>query len=495
MCERLSVVAFCLPKFLALLLFVASPAIAQAQVNQAESESNAPTPLATPASAASPASVVTQTASPAPAVSTPVPQVSSAVPQSSSQSSEAESLTQRSMLNAPHEDDTSAAAVDEPSDAGCGDAIDASYSFGQGVNFKSCDGNYLMHVWSRSQLRYSLNRVDQPGSNVSQVMEVRRASLFFAGNAFGEHNKYFLQLVFAPRDVGLTGPAQTSSPIFDMFFTFDYLRDFSLRVGQYKPFFSRQFIAAWGDLQFVDRSIAQNEFHLDRDIGFDVFSTDVGGLDLFRYYAGAYVGQGRNSVAPRDVHFSPVVRFEVLPFGTFDDYKEGDLSRNTTPKLSLGVAYAYLMGVSKANGVYGPTPLDMGTTNFHELTGDLMFKLMGFSLTGEVYYRRGTRTSGGAVDSMGMTIATEAARNGTGYFVQGGYLLPGIPLEFSARGGQVFAINNSSMLDSGEVGGALSYYAQGHPFKIQADYFRSYVGPQTLSSGSDQVRLQLQMQM
>lgn len=369
-----------------------------------------------------------------------------------------------------------------------------AFNPGQGVTFESCDGDYELHMWPRVQLRYTYNGSSARDGGAEQVFEVRRAGLFFAGHAFGEHNKYFLQFVFAPRDVGLG--ASPASPLFDVFLTFDYLRDLSLRVGQYKPFYSRQFIDAWGDLQFVDRSIVQNEFHLERDLGLDLFSSDLGGLGLFRYYAGVYLGQGRNSVAPRSPHFSPVVRLEVLPFGTFADYREGDLDRSSQPRLSIGVAYAYLSGVSRTQGVHGDVPADGGTSNLHSAMADFMFKWHGASLTGEGFFRRGVRERGDAVDDGGVRLPTEAARNGAGYFLQAGYLLPAVPVEIAVRGGQVIAPGvRTSLAEAGELGGALSYYFSGHPFKLQLDYFRTARGAQTLAQGTDQVRAQLQMQM
>jgi hypothetical protein len=160
------------------------------------------------------------------------------------------------------------------------------YTPGLGVRIASADGRYALQTWLRAQLRDTFIHDPTATPDLSNGLELRRASLFFAGNVFGPHNKYFMQLVFAPRDLGMQGGQVTQSPLFDLFFTFDYLRDLSLRVGQYKPFFSRQFIAAWADLQFVDRSIIQQEFLLERDVGFDLFSNDLGGLDLFRYSLG-----------------------------------------------------------------------------------------------------------------------------------------------------------------------------------------------------------------
>ena len=368
-----------------------------------------------------------------------------------------------------------------------------NFSPGQGVEFMTCDGDHAMHLWSRAQLRYTLTHNEQPGRDYQQTAEVRRAALFLAGHAFNPHNKYFVQLAFSARDLGLDSGPVSNSPIFDMFLTFDYARDASLRLGQYKPFFSRQFIAGWGDLQFIDRSTVQNEFHVERDIGFDLFSNDLGGLGLFRYTVGLYANQGRNVPNGRALHALPVARLEFSPFGQLKDYRESDLERSASPLLSIGIAYAYLAGSTQQRGVYGGAFADGGSADYHSAEADLMFKWRGLSLTAEAFHRDGNRYR--AIEHSDAAEALQPARNGDGFFVQGGFVLPTMPVEFSARGGRIWAARDSSMAGLGELGGAISYYAQAHAFKVQLDYFRLWQEPQTLDSSSDQLRMQVQLQM
>lgn len=99
----------------------------------------------------------------------------------------------------------------------------------------------------------------------------------------------------------------------------------------------------------------------------------------------------------------------------------------------MGVAYAYLQNARRNAGILGEVPADEGTTNFHNVTADVMFKLAGFSLLSEFYYREGTRNPGTARDSSGQPIPLEPARDGMGFFAQVGYLLPRTALEVGAR--------------------------------------------------------------
>lgn len=363
---------------------------------------------------------------------------------------------------------------------------------GQGVRIATGNGRFSFQTWLRTQLRDTFVHTPGTPDDLHHTLELKRLSLFFAGNVFGPHNKYFVQLVFDPRDLGLTGGQVTQSPIFDVILTFDYLRDLSIRVGQYKPFFSRQFIGGWGDLQFVDRASMQGEFLLDRDLGFDLFSNDLGGLDKLRYSVGVYAGQGRNNIQARDFHMTYLARFEVLPLGGFDEYVESDLERRAQPKLALGAAYAFQDDARLDRGVSGAVPADGGTTDMHSVVGDMMFKWRGFSANGEVFWRYGQRTGGDEVDDLGEPIPVVAPRNGLGWFAQGGYLLPMVPVEFAVRGGQLLPLGTTSMPATEELGGGLSWYLRGHALKLQADYFHTWIGA-GIADGSNMVRLQLQV--
>ena len=70
------------------------------------------------------------------------------------------------------------------------------------------------------------------------------------------------------------------------------------------------------------------EFTLDRDLGLDIRSKDLFGLDKLRYYAGVYIGEGRNTsnktIGAGDQGLLYIGRVEIMPLGSFDDYSEAD---------------------------------------------------------------------------------------------------------------------------------------------------------------------------
>ena len=185
-------------------------------------------------------------------------------------------------------------------------------------------------------------------------------------------------------------------------------------------------------------------------------------------------------------------RLELLPFGNFDDYVEGNCERQSEPRLSLGVGYAFADNAPRIRGILGSTPTDGGTSDYHVVTADAVFMMGGFSFHTESILRTGRRNPGDLVDESGQAMPVEGARNGIGWFAQAGYLLPNVDLEISARYGLLRAIGaDSSMPQRNELGAGIGYYILGHGTKVQLDAFRLW--DESMTQGGDtRVRLSFQ---
>jgi len=362
---------------------------------------------------------------------------------------------------------------------------------GKGLAVESNDGQFELITRVRVQMLATGQK--EEGSDEELGLMLRRARLQFIGKAFGEHNKFKAELAFSPRDLRFTTLDATvvprESPLLTWYLEFDHIRDLTVRVGQYKIPFSRQRVISSGNQELVDRSIANGEFNLDRDIGVDIRSKDLFGLGMLRYYAGIYNGEGRSVFANGDKNLMYLARFEFLPLGLFKDYSEGDLERLEKPGLSIGAAFAYAKDAG-GNRVNRGAPADGGTTDQRTAVLDATFKYQGLSLSSEFFWRAGDRNPGGAVDDLGMLIPEEAPRDGTGWFAQAGYLFPTLPLQFAGRYGEVRGSGTSSLSTQHEGGAAVSYYFAGHPLKIQGDLFRLWASD--FSDGTTRGRVQLQ---
>jgi hypothetical protein len=389
-------------------------------------------------------------------------------------------------------------------------AVDQSrYKIGKGFSVASKDGRFSLNVRGRIQLRYDFENPNTAGDDPTHSLQIRRARIALQGNVFSPYVKYYFQFGFSPRDMSNDLPSDPTSirrnPLRDARIEIDRLRDFTLWMGQMKVPFSRQRVVSSSSLNMVDRSSVSAQFNLDRDIGLQVLSKDLGGLGgKLGYNVGVFMGEGRNAFNTTDFGLLYVARVEVKPFGKFEDYSEGDVTRSETPGLSIGAAYAFQDRAHPARGVTGDAPADGGTTDFHHATADIMFKYRGVSLHTAAHLRRGfNRVNGGALDEMGNPIPTAPALQGVAWFAQLGYLVPKIPLELVGRYGMIrkveFGGDPTGQVDADEVGLGANWYFVGHDLKLQLDYFRGWdesmgaTYAEQAKHGTDRVRVQFQI--
>jgi phosphate-selective porin OprO/OprP len=369
------------------------------------------------------------------------------------------------------------------------------YEPGKGVSFRSDDDRFLARMKVRGQILQTT--VGSPGVDPTLALEIRRARFAVTGHLLGPHFKYKLELAFSPRDEGLTGslpPLLSASgtntsrpPLLDWYVDLTWLRDLNVRAGQYKIGFSRQRVLSSGSMQLVDRSVANGEFNLDRDVGVDVRSKDLFGLGLLRYVLGVSIGEGHSAFRFPDAGVMVLGRVELHPLGFFDDAFVSDLERLSDPKLALSVAWAHLGDGKGDRGVLGRRPADGNTTDFHVGSADLLVKWAGASLLLEGFLRDGRRNG---TPAPGETLA--AARDGLGWMAQGGALLPGVDVELVGRYSEVRPLGEASALSRAhELVAGVNWFLDGHRVKLQADYTRAW-GEAGLGEGSDRVRVQLE---
>ncbi|MCX4246225.1 porin [Paraliomyxa miuraensis] len=367
---------------------------------------------------------------------------------------------------------------------------------GSGIRWTAADDRFSLGLGLFAQLLHTIEH-DVADEQTTQAFEFRRARLRLDGHVFGPHNRFFVQLAFSPRDLQFQDGRPTKTPIFDWFVEFDHIPDVVLRVGQFRVPFSRQRRISIAHIMMADRALANFEFNLDRDVGMSVRSPDLMGWGRLRYELGVFIGEGRDAFAPGGPGMLTVGRVEVLPLGTFSDYDETDRDRSRRPRLSLGGAYAFLAEAKGNRGILGPPPTDGGTTDTHNVTADAMLKVAGMTVLGEVYWRRGRREYGDAfVDDpvLGSVLAPrEAPRDGWGWFLQAGWLVPRIPLELGTRYGFVRpSRRGSSLPPRDEVSASVGWYFHGPALKLVADYTRGWPPGSLPEGGVHQARVQLQ---
>jgi len=346
---------------------------------------------------------------------------------------------------------------------------------------------FTVALRARMQLQHAL---DAPAEgDLEQTLMVRRMRLVLSGKAASEHVQYYLQLGFSNRDMLAEGDSRRT-PLRDVRIDLDHWRDLNVRIGETKVPFSRERLTSSGNLQMVDRSALNEEFNLDRDIGVQLRSTDLGGLGLFGYAAGVFLGEGRGAYQPSGLDMLYAARFEASPLGRFEHEAMVDFAR-TRPRFAVGVAYAYLAAGKRTRGLLGELPADGGSTDSHHATADLVIKGFGFSSLFAFNLRHGTRNPGDAVDAMGGPVPVEPPRNGWGVLAQAGYLFSGMRHELSVRYTRIWGQGDETALpDREEAAVGFSWYFRQHDFKLQADYA---VTSDELAGSGQRARLQMQL--
>ena len=378
------------------------------------------------------------------------------------------------------------------------DRGDIKFRPGKGVEINSADEKFQLRIRVRVQMLYTYahdenlgtNEGDEPEANL-QDFRLRRARFVFQGYAFGKHNQYKLEI----------DPLRKDNVVLDYYLDFTKNRDIEVRVGQYKISSNRTRVISSGNLQMVDRSIVNAEFSLDRDMSIDIRSRDFLGKNKMRYVFGISTGNGLNNPQFTDFSMVYLARLEYLPLGIFRDMSEVDFAR-TKPRLAIGATYSFFQGANRVRGMVGDDFADGGTANYHFAYVDAIFKARGFSAITEFSFREGYRKTigdntvppGCDLADPGCSLADETApRNGLGWMLQAGYLIPNTRFEFAARGALIKANSKrgaTSLTDRYGTTFSVSYYFARHPFKIQADV--SQLWEDTFGEGSTVFRLQLQ---
>ena len=371
-------------------------------------------------------------------------------------------------------------------------------SFGKGIlNIQGKDSTWSMHMAARFQM-LSTSEWNAQGDKLTDPTQdflVRRARLKFDGFAYTPKLTYKIELGLSNRDMSGSSVYTSNSPnyILDAVVMWNFYQNFELWAGQTKLPGNVERVVSSGNLQFVDRSMLNSEFNIDRDTGLQLrHYFTVGKSFLIREKIAVSQGEGRNVTTGNLGGHQYTGRIELLPFGEFKsdgEYSGGDLKREVTPKFMLASTYNVNNNAVKTRGSQGSYMVnDIGfhETNVNTLFVDAVFKYNGFSFMGE-YAKRDAKDPI-ALDSDGITATGAVVSVGDAYNVQAGYLFKS-NYEVAAR-------YTSLELDKNITGKnpenqftlGLSRYIVGHKLKLQTDV--SYLSK---DGGTDQVMWRLQM--
>ena len=254
------------------------------------------------------------------------------------------------------------------------------YSYGKGLGLTSPDSIFQLNIRFRMQNRATFNHFEDGEESIDA--QVRRLRLRFDGYVGSPDFMYSIQLSFAPEDVGELEEGKNINIIRDAVIVYKPTDHWDFSFGQTKLPGNRQRLNSSGALQLTDRSINNSRFNIDRDFGIQVHNTNEFEDKLSYNFRGAVsLGDGRNWPDNEDTGIALTGKAEIYPFGAFKKtgaYFEGDLMRETKPKLMLSGAFHQNNQAKRERGQTGNELFEQRT--MRSTFADMIFKYDGWSL-------------------------------------------------------------------------------------------------------------------
>ena len=336
--------------------------------------------------------------------------------------------------------------------------------FGKGITVVAQDSSFSLRYGGRIQSLF-VGVQDTETNTFASKFLIRRARLKFDGFAFTPRLTYKVELGLSNSDMSgasIAETGKTANLILDAVVKYDFYRNWSVWVGQTKLPGNLERIISSGSLQFVDRSLVNSRYNIDRDAGIQLHYNGK----KFRWISSISSGEGRNITVDNIGGYDYTHRLEWLPAGAFASKGElsgADLKREQSPKLMIGIAYDLNDRASRERGQLGSFLSEQRTLTTWFF--DAHFKYRGFSAMAEYVDKE---ASGGSVirDDDGNYV--ESFYVGTGCNTQIGYVFKN-NFEVAARYSHVAPRIETQEQEAEQYTFGLSRYFVGHALKVQSD--------------------------
>ncbi|GJM34723.1 MAG: hypothetical protein DHS20C18_37240 [Saprospiraceae bacterium] len=335
---------------------------------------------------------------------------------------------------------------------------------------------------------------DEASDQTMSQFLVRRFRLKFGGFVFTPDLEYKVELGLSNRDISVDkedgNTRDAARIIFDAVLKWKFAKNWALWVGQTKLPGNRERVISSGSLQFVDRSLLNSAYNIDRDAGLQLRGKfDLGNTIIAPSFSISQ-GEGRNITSTNAGGYDYTAHVDFLPLGEFSnkgDFISADLEREQSPKLAIGLTYDYNDGAVRQGGQLGNFVQDsLGNYVENSLSTffiDLMFKYQGFSLLSEY----ANKSAAHQIEDISKGFLT-----GTGFTAQVGYLFNN-NLEIALRYTNLRREDDlSAISDEDQYTLGVSKYIVDHNLKVQGDITRSTFPD--ISDGAYQFRMQVEMQ-
>ena len=366
-----------------------------------------------------------------------------------------------------------------------------SVRYKDGFDIQTRDGKFEMLIQNRLQFRYSYPQESDRFTNAlpavfddkdTSSFRVRRARIKVGGHGFVPWLKYYVEYDWV------------SNTLLDYRLDIAKFKWATLRVGQWKIDYNRERVDSSGAQQFVERSIVNAPFTLDRQVG-----ARLGGHlfeDTYAYLVyniGVFTGVGINQTHNDDKNMLYMGRIQWNFLGRDVPFSQSDPGYTPLPIGSIAFAGAHNITdriafpeTSRANDFLGVAVVD-GRFEVNQGVQEFAFKWNWLSIQEELHVKK--------------VIDWSRSSDGTSYgaYAQVGYFPHALvdvipkPLEFAYR---------YAFLDPGDgplgslIGNqtrrehtfGVNWFFAGHRNKLSLDY--SHLSRDGGATPIDRVRLQ-----
>lgn len=379
----------------------------------------------------------------------------------------------------------------------------------KGFRLESRDGNFQTNLQWRAQLRASNpyrgdpRQLDDLDDRDETTFEGRRLRMKIGGHGYKPWLKYYFEVDLQPnRDVDDPNPS-SSARVIDWRIDVAKNKAFGIRVGQWKIDYNRERVDSSGRQQFVERSIINRIFTVDRQVGlgfrgrlFESTPAD------FRYYAGAFTGEGRGVINDDD-DLMYIGRLQWNFLGRDLALRQTDVERTEKPTGTFAIGAASHRGRATRWSSSGGGNLDgfasvvsaaPGQYRVNQAVAEFAYKHQGFSTQNEYHWKNIEDTTLGS----GQPGSDSDLQ---GFYTQSGYffneLVSWVPeeLELAARYAWLEEPNETNLeLDNErqEFTIAANWFFNGHNNKLTLDYSYLTIDDGALGRDGNDSRVRLQ---
>ena len=381
--------------------------------------------------------------------------------------------------------------------------VKASYG-SKGFRLETRDGRFQTNLQWRAQTRFTYPFRGDPrqasafDSASKSNFETRRMRMKIGGHGFEPWIKYYFEVDLQPTRDTDDESFSSSSRLLDWRIDVAKWDWATLRLGQWKVDLNRERVDSSGRQQFVERSIANRAFTIDRQMGvqlrghlFEETPADM------RYWVGAFTGEGRGN-SNDDDNLMYMGRLQWNFLGRDLDWRQTDVEYTEDPTGSL--AFAAMTnkgrctrwsssGCGRLDGYASPVSAIDGQYEIDQFVQEFAFKWRGFSAQQEYHWKT-------IEDSL-----TNTEDELTGGYAQVGYffhnLFPVVPkpLELAFR---YALVEEPNSVDRGldnkreEFTIGANWFFSGHNNKITLDYSYLTLDDDFLATDVSDSRVRLQ---